>query len=104
MKLLSSVLVLLSFSYAAGAAAQCPKRMPTLTPSLIDGESATMAGMQAMQEDVENFVAAGEAYLDCVDLHPVVHNQRIGELREIAQSYNDELAAFLKNRNIVAGR
>jgi cyclophilin family peptidyl-prolyl cis-trans isomerase len=77
-------------------------------PEIPDGASASTEDMIAAQTRVKTFVAAGEAYVKCVDAVAddkdrattdrnaavAEHNRMVGELERSAADFNDQLRAF----------
>lgn len=81
---------------AAQAAGECPRAVPAQAPEIPDGSRASKDAMLSAREAVENFVATGEAFLACRDLHPLQHNYQLSRIIDVADAYNRELEAFLE--------
>jgi hypothetical protein len=88
-KLIVSALCLALFS-ANGYA--CDKPAP---PSLPDVSTAVLAQMAKAQNDVKSYIAAAEAYLECLGNDNVGdYNATIEEMEGLAESFNSMIADF----------
>lgn len=101
--LLGSLCLCAAAVSGAHADASCPKRMPEFTPVVIDGAQATLDRMRALNAEVSDYVTAAEAHLACVELHPVLQNQRLVKVQAVADQFNRELAEFRSRREALAG-
>ena len=93
-----------ALALAAQAQADCPRTMPAAQPAIPDGASASEATMLSAQEAVNSYLADGDAFLACRDLHPMLHNRLRARLVQTATAYNRELDTYLERSELVAGR
>ena len=95
-----SVLFLSLGTAAPMAMAACDA--PTLTVSIPDGNSANIDEMNRAQAAVSAYVAAGEAYIECVDAEQGrnqaerVRNETLDEMEKVAGAFNRQLRVFKK--------
>jgi hypothetical protein len=84
--------------------AECPQTMPAAQPTIPDGARASEETMLSAQEAVNAYIAQGDAFLACRDLHPMLHNRLRSKLVRVATAYNRELDTYLERPELVAGR
>lgn len=104
MKTLFGSLLILSLSGLAVAECERPA-----APTLPDGATAEMAAMAAGQGEVKAFVAAGNAYLECLkaeadalgeeeksaaEARLASYNSMVDEMQAVATEFNTQIKAF----------
>ena len=104
MKLAKPLLFGAALALAAQAQAECPQTMPETQPAIPDGANASENAMRSAQSAVNSYIATGDAFLACRDLHPMLHNRLRAKLVEVATAYNRELDTYLERSDLVAGR
>ncbi len=104
MKVAKPLLLSAALACAAQAQAECPQTMPEIQPAIPDGANATESTMLSAQAAVNGYVAQGDAFLACRDLHPMLHNRLRAKLIQVATAYNRELDSYLDRAELVAGR
>jgi hypothetical protein len=104
MKLAKPLLFGAALALTAQAQAECPQTMPAMQPAIPDGASANEATMLSAQAAVNAYIAEGDAFLACRDLHPMLHNRLRSKLVQVATEYNRELDTYLDRSELVAGR
>jgi len=104
MKLAKPLLFSAALALAAQAQAECPEAMPAAQPMIPDGTTAKEDTMLSAQAAVNEYIAKGDAFLACRDLHPMLHNRLRSKLVEVAVAYNRELDTYLDRSELVAGR
>jgi hypothetical protein len=101
-------LIAIQFLAAGAAFAECTKES---APALPDGASADESQMISAQGAVKSYMAATNAYLECVDsslkkastktekvkLH-VAYNDTVDEMNELASKFNKTLRAYKKSQ------
>jgi hypothetical protein len=103
-KLATPLLFGAALALAAQARAECPQAMPALQPAIPDGASANEDAMLSAQAAVNAYIAEGDAFLACRDLHPMLHNRLRSKLVEVATAYNRALNSYRDRSKLVAGR
>lgn len=88
---------------AMQATAACPLQLPETPTAVPDGQTASAQQMYQAQQDVAGYVAQVEDYLDCHQLHFMVHNRHQHQLEQIADAFNQQLEIF-RSRDLVADR
>ena len=83
-----STLLLAAFS--AGAAASCQK--PT-APNLPNPDTAVTPEMVKAKRDVQAYLTAAEAYLECVKV-VAKHNAMVDEMEQVADAFNAAVRAY----------
>ncbi|MHA7815994.1 MAG: hypothetical protein ACX93N_05925 [Pseudohaliea sp.] len=104
MKLIQPLLLGALLALTAQVRAECPRTMPATQPAIPDGASASENTMLSAQAAVNAYIAKGDAFLACRDLHPMLHNRLRSKLVQVATAYNRELDTFLDRSELVAGR
>ncbi len=104
MKLAKPLLLGAALALSAQANAECPQTMPAAQPAIPDGASASEEAMLTAQQAVNAYIAEGDAFLACRDLHPMLHNRLRSKLVKVANAYNRELGTYLDRAELVAGR
>ncbi|WP_144244375.1 hypothetical protein [Pseudohaliea rubra] len=104
MKLAKPLLFSAALALAAQAQAECPQAMPATQPSIPDGTTANEGTMLSAQAAVNEYIAEGDAFLACRELHPMLHNRLRSKLIQVAAAYNRELDSYLDRSELVAGR
>lgn len=93
-------LALCLWSTAPLAMAAC--EAPTFSITMPDGKSASLDEMNRTQAAVSAYVAAGEAYIECVDSEQGrnqaerVRNAMLDDMEKIAGAFNRQLRVFKK--------
>ena len=93
-----------ALALTAHAHAECPQMMPATQPAIPDGASASEETMLSAQAAVNAYIAEGDAFLACRELHPMLHNRLRSKLVQVAADYNRELDTYLDRSELVAGR
>lgn len=71
-------------------------------PEIPDGKQASFEQMMEAREAVAEYVAAGEAYMACVNPDVFVHNYFVDRLVTAAEKFNKEREQFLRREAIAA--
>lgn len=102
----ASFLVFLSLClWATTPAAMAACETPSLTITIPDGKSASAEEMNRAQAAVSAYVAAGEAYIECVDSEQGrnqaerVRNAMLDDMEKIAGAFNRQLRVFRKTQS-----
>ena len=109
MKLIASLLLIFSAQFAA---AECTRPAPPVLP---DGETADLETMVEGQKSVKAYVAATEAYLDCLTAEGQAavevetpeqqlarieeHNEAVDEMEALAEQFNEEIREYKAKSN-----
>jgi len=104
MTLAKSLLVGAALALTAQVQAECPQTMPAMQPAIPDGANASEEAMVSAQAAVNAYIAEGDAFLACRELHPMLHNRLRSKLVQVATDYNRELGTYLDRSELVAGR
>ena len=104
MKLAKPLLFGAALALSAQVSAECPQTMPAAQPVIPDGARASEETMLSAQAAVNAYIAEGDAFLACRDLHPMLHNRLRSKLVKVATAYNRELSTYLDRSELVAGR
>ena len=92
----------LSLSLQAGAACIAPP--PSELPLVPDGSTASEAELRTAQQEVNDYVAAIEQFLDCRGnrLPSGVYNGLVMRAEEAAEDYNVALKEYMDRQSTVA--
>jgi len=104
MKLVKPLLFGAALALTAPAGAECPQSMPAEKPVIPNGASASEETMLSAQAAVQAYLAEGDAFLACREVHPMLHNRLRSKLVRVADAYNRELDTYLERADLVAGR
>ena len=85
------------------AIANCEKAGVLATPDIPDGATSSRAEIHAAQVEVEEYVTAGQRYLDCYRPYDGYHNHVVEQMQDVSEQYNRALQEFQQSRSALAG-
>jgi len=85
------------------AVANCEKAGVLATPDIPDGSTSSRAEIYAAQVKVEEYVAAGQRYLNCYRPYDGYYNHVVEQMQDVSAQYNRELREFQQSRSVLAG-
>ncbi|MEM0954619.1 MAG: hypothetical protein AAGI24_10815 [Pseudomonadota bacterium] len=99
MKQTIALLAVLASGSAFGA---CDNARIPAVPAIPDGVDASYEEMQGAREAVAEYVESAEAFLDCVQPIPMMHNYVVERIERTANEFNAEREVFLQQQDAVA--
>ena len=99
---MKAIVVLLSVLASGAAFANCQDAALLDKPAVPDGSAATLEQMEQARDAMAEYVAAGEAFLDCAEPPAFQHNYVVQRIERAAEEFNAELERFKQTRQAVA--